>query len=213
MSKAHSSQWPSSLDKTDPQKRDKYKKGPGFHVKEKKALRSIESRLGKHGATNININILNPEVVVTYIKDNNERVIGSDNYDNVRDNAQAIAKYINAKRAIERYGVKTPQEEWSNTQLPVTRTQTSSDSLFSDITSTIVDVFGTESRKEIAREVDKRGLEKSEAQMILGVDSNATEQEIKDAAREIVKDIHPDKGGDEDQFKAVMNAKSELLDL
>jgi DnaJ-class molecular chaperone len=41
---------------------------------------------------------------------------------------------------------------------------------------------------------------------ILGIQSNATQDEIKTAMRSLVVKYHPDKGGDEEKFRKVMAA-------
>jgi molecular chaperone DnaJ len=47
---------------------------------------------------------------------------------------------------------------------------------------------------------------------ILGVDKNATQEEIKKTFRELSKKHHPDKGGDEEMFKKINGAYSVLSD-
>jgi hypothetical protein len=48
-----------------------------------------------------------PGVVAYYDKGDQGYAVPCDRWTSVRDNAQAIAKYLNAKRALERYGVET----------------------------------------------------------------------------------------------------------
>jgi len=47
---------------------------------------------------------------------------------------------------------------------------------------------------------------------ILGVDENATQEDIKKAFRELAKTHHPDKGGDEQRFKEINEAYETLSD-
>ena len=49
------------------------------------------------------------------------------------------------------------------------------------------------------------------AHVVLGVDRDATEEEIKDAARQRSVETHPDLGGDKEAFKRVQKAKEVLL--
>lgn len=49
------------------------------------------------------------------------------------------------------------------------------------------------------------------AHKVLGVDADATKQEVKEAYRERVKQTHKDQGGDTESFKKVQRAKEKLL--
>lgn len=49
------------------------------------------------------------------------------------------------------------------------------------------------------------------AHVVLGVDPDASEAEIRDAYRERVKETHPDQGGSEDEYQRVQWAREELL--
>lgn len=51
---------------------------------------------------------------------------------------------------------------------------------------------------------------KAEAYRVLGVDSGADEAAVREAYRERVKDVHPDRGGDEAAFKRVTDAYERL---
>ncbi|MFP9193034.1 DnaJ domain-containing protein [Natrialbaceae archaeon A-CW1-1] len=56
------------------------------------------------------------------------------------------------------------------------------------------------------------GPTRAEARSVLGVDPTAEQATIKRAYRERVKDVHPDRGGDEADFKAVTAAYERLRD-
>ena len=45
---------------------------------------------------------------------------------------------------------------------------------------------------------------------VLGVDENSTQDEIKQKYKKLVKENHPDKGGDEEKFKKISTAYSRL---
>ena len=59
-----------------------------------------------------------PGVVVYFEREGQGFAVPCDRWSNLRDNAQAIAKYLNAKRALERYGVSTVAGEMSTQALP-----------------------------------------------------------------------------------------------
>nr|WP_240147577.1 DnaJ domain-containing protein [Halorussus sp. JP-T4] len=48
--------------------------------------------------------------------------------------------------------------------------------------------------------------------MVLGVDRNATPDEVRRAFRQQVQERHPDHGGSEAEFRRVKNAKEAMLD-
>ncbi len=58
----------------------------------------------------------------------------------------------------------------------------------------------------------KRGPTPSEAASVLGVEVGAGEREVKRAYRRRVKEVHPDRGGDERQFKRVAAAYERLTE-
>ena len=54
------------------------------------------------------------------------------------------------------------------------------------------------------------GMSPAEAYRRLGLDRGADESEVQRAYRERVKEVHPDRGGDEEEFKAVTEAYETL---
>lgn len=50
-----------------------------------------------------------------------------------------------------------------------------------------------------------------EAYRVLGVEYGADETVVRDAYRDLVKEVHPDRGGDEDSFKRVTAAYERLI--
>lgn len=57
---------------------------------------------------------------------------------------------------------------------------------------------------------DEPELSQARARSILGVDSEASQADIKRAYRERVKDAHPDRGGDPDRFREIRQAYDRL---
>jgi DnaJ-domain-containing protein 1 len=54
------------------------------------------------------------------------------------------------------------------------------------------------------------GMSSAEAYRRLGLDRGADESEVQRAYRQKVKEVHPDRGGDEEEFKAVTEAYERL---
>lgn len=126
--------WPDGFDRTDESNRRPYPHG--FQVSMRKAFENIISELNKRDIQELRIETAashlknNPNIpyrnadpsdpgVVAYFKQNREQyAVPCDQWDNLRDNAQSIAKYLNAKRALNRYGVKTVKDKTEmNTQI------------------------------------------------------------------------------------------------
>lgn len=120
--------WPRGFDRTHPNQREPYPHG--FRVSTREAFENIITQLDRLGAEDYaiatdadhqtrNPNLPyadadpeDPSVVVRYSYEGSRYAIPCDRWDNLRDNAQAIAKYIDAKRALNRYGVETRTTEW-----------------------------------------------------------------------------------------------------
>lgn len=67
-------------------------------------------------------------------------------------------------------------------------------------------------RKQKYQSYNARGISKKKARKILGVDKDATDEEIKKVYRKKAKTAHPDKGGDEDKFSRLSKARDRLID-
>ncbi|MWG32954.1 J domain-containing protein [Halomarina oriensis] len=59
-----------------------------------------------------------PGVVARWTVDGEQFAAACDAWNNIRDNAQATALYLDAKRALERYGVATAESEFATARLP-----------------------------------------------------------------------------------------------
>merc|ERR1712139_456742 len=66
--------------------------------------------------------------------------------------------------------------------------------------------FKSELIDEVAR------LHENVAYAILGVDPNATNEEIKKAYRRTAMECHPDKGGDKEEFQELNNAFEKIME-
>lgn len=126
--------WPSSFERTSSEDREPYPHG--FRVSRRQAFDNILDELRKMDARDVRLDtgarhqtrnpnkpykdssFEDPGVVVYFKKHGEKHAVPCDRWDNPRDNAQAIAKYLNAKRAINRYGVQTIESEFSTARLP-----------------------------------------------------------------------------------------------
>ncbi|MFC7047266.1 J domain-containing protein [Halobacteriaceae archaeon GCM10025711] len=194
--------WPAGFDRTPSGERKSYPHG--FRVSQRRAFENILTELQRLGAEQVKIesgaehqkrnpNLPyadataedDPAVVVYFTKANEDYAVPCDRWDNVRDNAQAIAKYLNAKRALDRYGVETIESEFSTQALPP--------------------------GDEEATPMGSGQPTRKAPHEVLHVAPDADADVVKAAARSLKKQHHPDQGGDVEQFKRVVNAEKELL--
>ena len=189
--------WPAEFDRTPAEERKPYPHG--FRVSRSVAFDNILSELRKMDARNVqldtgaehqkrnpnkpyaNSDFDDPGVVVRFERDGQQFAIPCDRWDNARDNAQAIARYLDAKRALERYGVSTVESEYSTHALPP----------------------GDEDREAV--------VARQPPHEVLGVAPDAPDTVVRGAARSLKADSHPDNGGDVEQFKRVSKAEEEML--
>jgi hypothetical protein len=126
--------WPAGFNRTPPEERRAYPHG--FRVSRTEAFDSILEELAQMGAVNVRIETAAPHTqqhphrpyqdrdpedpgVVAYCDVDGEGLaFPCDRWDCLRDNARAIAKYLNAKRALDRYGVQTVGSEFETQALP-----------------------------------------------------------------------------------------------
>jgi len=191
--------WPAGFERTPVSARKRYP--GGFEVSRSVAFDSIVEELEKMDAVNVDVETAaphtakyphrpykdrdpeDPGVVVYFDRDGQRFAVPCDRWNNLRDNARAIAKYLDAKRAIERYGVATVETEMSTQALP------SGDD-----------------------EIVVAGGETKETHEVLGIQEDAPEKVIEAAARARKAETHPDSGGDRDEFERVKEAEEVMLD-
>lgn len=201
-------EWPDGFERTAPGDREPYPHGSGFRVDRRQAFENILEQLKQLGAEEVRIdsgahektvnpNLLtqesdpsDPSVVVYFSKNGEDFAVPCDKWDNVRDNAQAIANYLDAKRALDRYGVKTVETEFTTQKLPPGETEEEDETT----TGSGDDDFADKPPHKV-----------------LGVPSDAGDEEIKAAARALKKEYHPDTGGDISKFNRVLEAEKLLL--
>ncbi|WP_049928658.1 J domain-containing protein [Halopiger goleimassiliensis] len=187
-------EWPAGFERTPADERESYPHG--FRVSRTAAFDNILKELRKMDARNVQVKTAaphtqaephrpyadrdpdDPGVVVYFERDGQQFAVPCDRWDNLRDNAQAIAKYLNAKRALDRYGVQTVESEFSTQALP---------------------------------SADEKAVGGEEPPyVVLDVEPDASEAEVRHAFREKVKDAHPDNGGSATEFQRVRDAYDEL---
>lgn len=192
-------EWPEGFERTAPADRARYP--GGFEVSRTKAFDSILEEISKiDGAMNVRVETAaphtskhphrpyadrepdDPGVVAYYDRQGQGYAVACDRWNNLRDNARAVALYVDAKRAIERYGVATVGSEFDTQALP------SGD--------------GDENVVEAAPPPHE----------VLGVDPDAPDAVVKGAARSLKGEHHPDSGGDRETFQRIVEAEEAMLD-
>ncbi|WP_254831612.1 J domain-containing protein [Haloglomus salinum] len=126
--------WPAGFERTPAEQRKPYPHG--FRVSRTEAFDSILAELEQMDAVNPRVETAaphtqanphrpyadrepdDPGVVVYCDLDGEGRAFPCDRWDTLRDNARAIAKYLAAKRALDRYGVGTVGSEFETQALP-----------------------------------------------------------------------------------------------
>lgn len=122
-------EWPSDFDRTDSDQREPYPHN--FRVSRRDAFTNIVNQVDRlAGAHNLSIETAadhrrddpnipkpgsspsDPGIVVRFERDGATYTMPCDRWVSLRDNAQAVAKYIEAKRALDRYGVETLESEF-----------------------------------------------------------------------------------------------------
>jgi len=126
--------WPDEFERTPDAERTPYPHG--FQLTRREAFESILDELQRMDVRNVQVetaaphtaknpsipykdrNPEDPGVVVYFERDSRQFAVPCDRWDNLRDNARAIALYLDAKRALERYGVQTVESEFTTQALP-----------------------------------------------------------------------------------------------
>lgn len=120
--------WPAEFDRTGPSDRRPYPHN--FEVSARQALRNVvgelekfedvsEIRIVMESGSQRGLDITppteynDPGVVAYWKQDGAEYTAPCDEWDTVRDNAQAIYHYLKAKRGMERWGVESTKSELS----------------------------------------------------------------------------------------------------
>jgi hypothetical protein len=125
-----------------------------------------------------------PGAVVRWTMDGEQYAVACDAYSRLRDNVRTIGLYVREKRKMEQRPVVTGESEFANARLP----------------------SGAE--RDVIVAGDGSGRAPHE---ILGVTADAPEEAVRGAARQLKRKHHPDQGGDQERFKAVVAAEQAML--
>ena len=130
-----------------------------------------------------NANPDDPGAVVRWTMDGEQYAVACDAYSRLRDNVRTLFMYVREKRKMEQRPVETGESEFANARLPPA------------------------DEEAVVASAGERP-----PHVILGVHPEATDSEVKAAARELKKQHHPDNGGDSERFKEVIEAEEAMLD-
>jgi hypothetical protein len=125
-----------------------------------------------------------PGFVLRWKMDAANYAVACDAYTRLRDNVRAVGLYLREKRKMEQRPVETGESEFANARLPP----------------------AGEDQAVVAAEAA------TPAHQILGVDPDASDDEVREAARERLFEAHPDHGGSTTDVEKVRNAREAMLD-
>jgi hypothetical protein len=125
-----------------------------------------------------------PGFVLRWKMDAANYAVACDAYSRLRDNVRAIGLYLREKRKMEQRPVETGESEFANARLPP----------------------AGEDQAVVAAEAA------TPAHQILGVDPDASDEEVQEAARERLLEAHPDHGGSAAELAEIRNAREAMLD-
>ena len=127
-------------------------------------------------------NLDDPGFVLRWTMDGDQYAVACDRYSRLRDNVQTVGLYLRQKRKMEQRPDETGESEFANARLPP----------------------GDESAEPV--------VARPPPHEILEVAPDADPAVVKAAARQKLKQHHPDRGGDQEQFREVQRAREDLLD-
>lgn len=163
-----------------------------FKVQEPAIMRDLVATMKRMGATNLNIpvNHLKPEIKATIVFDRKGKryEFTCSKYGHRLDNMRAAQLAIDYLwKALEAYGVS------------------SSSKTFDDAFGQVFGGFEPEPDSSTLK------ITAGEWWDILGVDRSATADDIKTAWRAMARRLHPDVGGDAEQFKRLNDAYQKAM--
>jgi len=149
------------------------------------------SHKGPHGRPLADGTYDDPSVVVRWSMDDARYAAACDRYTSLRSNIRALGLYLREKRKMEARPVATGEAEMSNLRLPPGD---------GDATD------GPDDPNPLGGYVQTD----ANARDLLGVERGATDERVREAYREKLKDVHPDHGGSATELKLVKSAYDRL---
>lgn len=190
--------WPSGFERTDADDREPNRR---IKVSLSQAFDEVEKELERLGVDDFRYsfdaqqrktdqrpysraNPDDPGFVLRWKMDAANYAVACDAYSRLRDNVRAIGLYLQEKRKMEQRPVETGESEFANARLPP----------------------AGEDQSVVAAEAV------TPAHEVLGVDPDASDDEVQEAARERLIGAHPDHGGSAAELEEVRNARETMLD-
>lgn len=125
--------WPADFDRTPQDEREPYPHN--FRVSLNQALGNVVTQVDRleeaeliavetaagsaPTSTALTDTPEDPGIVVRFQKDGVVYAVPCDRWTTLRDNVQAVAKYLEAKRALDRYGIETLKNEFSTQKVRI----------------------------------------------------------------------------------------------
>ncbi len=175
--------WPDEIERTPKHERDDCTK---FSTSLRKTRSQLKTEMERLGVDEWRIEEVgggsgDPGVVLRWIDDGVDYAAACDRHKTKTANLREVYLWVNETRMREQREVQTAEDAFAAARLPS-----------GDEEAGVV--VGEEPPHEI-----------------LGVDPDADTKEIKRAYRDRAGDVHPDRGGSEEEFKQVKSAKEQML--
>ncbi|MFC4550094.1 MULTISPECIES: J domain-containing protein [Halorussus] len=188
--------WPAGFDRTNPADRTRNNR---YEATLRDSIDDLEAELGRVGVDDWRLstaarhqkrnpkypyadaNPSDPSAVVRWSMDGAQYAVACDAYSRLRDNVRTLYLYVREKRKMEQRPVVTGESEFANARLPP---------------------GDSEADAVVARRPPHE---------LLDVAPDAAEDVVKAAARQKLKEHHPDRGGDREAFQRVQEAREAML--
>ncbi len=189
--------WPATFERTNPAERTRNNR---YEASLRTSINDLETELGRVGVDDwrlstaarhqkqnprypyANASPTDPGAVVRWTMEGEQYAVACDAYSRLRDNVRTLYLYLREKRKMEQRPVETGESEFANARLPP--------------------ADGDQQGAVVARQPPHE---------LLDVAPDASANVVKAAARQKLKEHHPDRGGDREMFQRVQDAKAAML--